>query len=155
MRDIPSTKPLPARPAEAEPPPGPVKPTPARELAGADGRESVAPEPTRQGPETQPDVAEAVLEVQGTRWTVRVLGRSGRAAERSAPLLLLGFWRKGEEGAHTREATVVGHLLADMSAARLEEALARSTDPPQSEGRKPFFDVGSQGRRGSPPRRDS
>ena len=156
MRDFPSTKPLPARPPAAEPPPGPVKPTPAREFAGAEGRESAAPEPPpRQAPETQPDIAEAVLEAEGTLWTVRVIGRSGRAGERSPPLLLLGFWRSGEEGAHAREATVVGHLLADMSAARLEDALAASTVPPQGDGRKPFFDVAGQGRRGGSPRRDS
>jgi hypothetical protein len=148
MRDRSNTTPRPARPAESEPT-GFTKPTPARELGGTDAREAPA-SARRPGHSAgvQTDIAETVFETEGASWTVRVLGRSGRAGERSAPLLLLGFWPRGEGSEHAREATVVGRMLSELTPGRLEEALARSTPPPRDDRRKSFFEAVSQGRRG-------
>ena len=155
MRDAPHTKPLPARPPEGAARAGFTKPTPARELGGTDGRDATASE-TAPRPSTgaEPDIDETGVELDGATWTVRVLGRSGRAGDRSPPLLLLGFWPERGAGEHTREATIVARTLAELSPTRLQEALARSIPPPQSERRKPFFDAASQGRRGGSARRD-
>ena len=70
MTDPNSHKPPPARP-------GGGKPIPVRELTGERTAESPA-QPAES------DIADAQVEVEGTRWTVRVLGRSGRASGATA-----------------------------------------------------------------------
>jgi hypothetical protein len=63
-------------------------------------------------------------------------------------LLLLGFWG-GEETdrAPVREAIVVARALSELTALRLEVALAEAAPPPRPDQRKPFFEGASQGRR--------
>ena len=71
-----------------------------------------------------PDLDEALLEVADGAWVVRVLGRGGSGDGRSAPLLLLGFWRADTPtGDPEREAFVVGRTLAAQSPESLEKAL--------------------------------
>lgn len=148
-------KPRPARPAEDEVPAAGVKPTPVREFAGAEPRESGAsgPPADRGGP-AQADVPEVVFESEGATWWVRVLGRSGRADGRSPPLLLLGFWADEADGPPLQEATVVAGALSELTPWRLEAALAGACPPPQSDRRKPFFEGASQGRREGGARED-
>ena len=142
-------KPRPARLPEGEAPAAGVKPTPVRELAGADSREPVPPGPSAdRGGAAEADVPEVAFESRGSVWRVRVLGRSGRADGRSPPLLLLGFWG-GEEAdsSPVREAIVVARALSELTALRLEVALAEAAPPPQPDRRKPFFEGASQSRR--------
>lgn len=125
-------KPIPARPA-AEP--REVKPTPARELGG-----QAAPAP-------EADLAEVSLEVDDETWTVRVLGRSGRASGESPPLLLLGFWEGPAEGGPMRERLVVGRALSDLSREALLEALSTAGEPRDPDRKKPFFEGAGQARK--------
>lgn len=130
MTDSHQSKPLPARP-------GASKPTPARELNGE----------TRVPP-TEADVSEVHIEVGGTSWAVRVLGRSGSASGASPPLLLLGFWDDGDaSGAPSLEAMVVGRTLETLSVEALEEALSVAAKPPDPARKKAFFSDAGQSRR--------
>jgi len=127
MSDSSRTKPTPAR----------AKPTPARALNGESP--SVPVEVER---------AEARLEVGGAQWTVRILGRSGRASGVSPSLLLLGFWQ-GEPDADepALEVMVAGRELEGLSPRALEDALAlavKRRDPGQ---KAPFFPDAGQGSR--------
>lgn len=84
-------------------------------------------------------------------WIARVLGRSGRAAARSAPLILLGFREKGSPpGAQSLECTVPARRLADLSEEALRAALARAKAPPAPDQRRPFFEEADATRRSGP-----
>jgi hypothetical protein len=158
MREPESPKPRPARPPDVEPPAAGVKPTPVRELAGADAREPAprGPSADEGRPTSEPDVAEVELEAEGGVWQVTVLGRSGGSQGRAPPLLLLGFRRaEGGAGDAAREATVVAHALSDLTPARLEAALGEALPPPATDRKKPFFEGASQGRRGGGSRGDA
>jgi hypothetical protein len=124
-------------PSELPParPPSP-KPTSVRDLPGAT-------------PSVAPDLGQAVLEVEGTSWTVRVLGRVGRASGGSATLLLLGFWEGDAAGRQTpsREALVVGRALEDLPSGALEESLATAQPPRDPEKAPGFFQESAQGGR--------
>jgi hypothetical protein len=69
------------------------------------------------------------LDIDGTPWVVRVLGRAGQGASvemaTAAPLLVLGFYRSEESEAAEREALVVGRTLVGLSQAQLESAFAK------------------------------
>jgi hypothetical protein len=118
--------------SQLEPQPARQKPTPAREIEG-----EALPPPIES------DVAAAHVEVQGTRWTVRVLGRAGRASGASPPLLLLGFW-EGDAAEPSLEAMVVGRTLGDLSDSALEAALATAAKRRDPDRRVAFFpDAGS------------
>lgn len=121
--------------SQLEPQPARHKPTPAREIKGE------APSPPIES-----DVAEAHVEVRGTRWTVRVLGRAGGASGASPPLLLLGFW-ESDADAPSLEAMVVGRNLEELSAHALEAALATAAKPRDPERRVAFFPDAGQGPR--------
>jgi len=112
------------------------KPTSARELAGA-------------APPAAPDPGHAVVEVGGTAWTARVLGRAGRASGASAPLLLIGFWDDSTpvDRPHSREALVVARAIEDLPAGALEEALASGSSPRDPERAPGFFQESAQGAR--------
>jgi hypothetical protein len=163
MSEAPNPKPRPARAPGGEAVPPTPKPTPAREL-GTDpgpnppptpGGAPAPPAPKSGGAVGAPDIAEAILEVGGARWRIKVLGRSGRSGDRSPPLLLLGFWdADGTSPGHAREATIVARTLSELGPNRLEEALA-SSSPPPAIGRKPFFEGPGPARRGGPSRDDS
>lgn len=151
MREPQNPKPRPARPAEGEGPSAGAKPTPVRELAGAELRQTSPSGPSADvGPGgVEADVSEVAFESEGATWRVRVLGRSGRAEGRSPPLLLLGFWGgANDDGPPVREATVVARALSELTLWRLEAALAEASPPPQPDRRKLFFEGAGQGRRG-------
>ena len=128
-------------PSRRKPPPARHprgKPTPVRELIG---------ETPLQPAES--DVAEAFVEAEGIRWTVRVLGRSGRASGGSAPVLLLGFWEDGGSvDAPSFEAMVVARELGGLSAEALEAALGTAVKPRDPDRKKVFFQHVAQGRGG-------
>jgi hypothetical protein len=158
MSDAQNRKPSPARPPRSESGEGAGKPTPARALVGTEPRESPSPEPParKAAPTHDPDVPEVTLAADGTTWRIRVLGRGGRASDRSPPLLMLGFWEAADRGLeHDREATVVARRLADLAPAHLLDALAGSSRPPPPDRKRAFFEGASQGRRGGTSRRDS
>ena len=125
-------------PARTQGPEAGRKPTPARDLNGA----SSPPAPDA-------DLPEAVIEVDGTPWTVRVLGRSGSASGRSPPLLLLGFWREGDHEKPSLEALVVARAMSDLSTEALRDALSRAEKPGDPGHEKPFFADAAQTRRRS------
>lgn len=130
MTDTRDHKPSPARPESG-------KPTPVRELKG---------EPPAVQAES--DIAEAHVDVEGTRWTVRVLGRSGRASGSSAHLLLLGFWEGEDVGDEpSLEAMVAARALQALSAEALEAALAGAAKPSDADRRRGFFQDAGQARR--------
>jgi hypothetical protein len=87
------------------------------------------------------------VEVDGTTWTVRVLGRSGGASGTSPPLLLLGFWDGAADGIHRREAMTVGRALSGLSPDALREALAEAGPPRDPDRKPPFFPDAGQSRR--------
>mgnify|MGYP007062904820 CR=1 FL=1 len=123
-------------PSHRKPPPARHprgRPTPVRELNGE----------TPSLP-AESDVAEAYVEAEGFRWTVRVLGQSGRASAGSAPLLLLGFWEDaGSADSPSLEAMVVARGLAGLSPEALEAALRSAVKPPDPDRKSVFFrDVG-------------
>ena len=118
------------------PPPARAKPTPARDVNG--GASPRAP---------QAEANQVELEVDGESWTVRVLGRSGRASRMSPSLLLLGFWRDLSEGDPPLEALVSGTTLASLSPVQLEAALSAAERPADVARRKAFFAEASQPRR--------
>jgi hypothetical protein len=125
------------------------KPTPARELDGSRASSS-APAP----------VEEAHIEVGGTGWKVRVLGRSGRASVVATPLVLLGFWKdeaatevaasgdpaEDMEAEPDLEALVVAHSLEALGPEELEEALAGASRPRDADRAPPFFPEAAQAR---------
>ncbi len=93
------------------------------------------------GGAAEPDLSEARVSGRGGSWRVSVLGRSGRAAARSAPLMLLGFSPEiAETSAPTLEATVAGRSLGELSQEALEAALVRAVAPPTDTRRRPFFE---------------
>jgi hypothetical protein len=108
-------------------------------------RDLTAEAPPQQSP---PAVQEAEVTVDGETWTVRVLGRSGRASGASPPLLLLGFWGMGDsEDSPTREVLVVGESLDDLTIEGLEVALSRAEKPRSPDRKVGFFQDVAQGRR--------
>ena len=133
MSQFDSRGPEKARPV---PPPARAKPTPARDVNG--GASPRAP---------QAESNRVVLEVDGESWTVRVLGRSGRASRMSPSLLLLGFWKDFYEGDPLLEALVSGTTLASLSTAQLEAALSAAERPADAARKKAFFAQASQPRR--------
>ena len=143
MTEPPRQKPLPARPAlpaSGDPPAGAVTETVAVLPP--------APTPPLPGGPPAPDVSELRVSGRGGAWRVRVLGRSGRASARSAPLMLLGFLPEEAGGsAPTLEATVAGRGLAELSDEVLLSALARAVPPRTDTGRRPFFEDADQGGR--------
>jgi hypothetical protein len=98
-------------------------------------------------PTPEADVPEATFQTEGRTWTVRVLGRSGRASGASPPLLQLGFWGGESEEEPALEVMVVGTSLAGLSESQLEVALTRATAPPDPALEKPFFAEAGQVRR--------
>ena len=146
LSEPPRQKPLSARPSL--PGPGDArqgKVTPAVVARPADAHTLPAP-----GGRTEPDVSEVMVSGRGGAWTVSVLGRSGRAAARSAPLLLLGFAPHEAGGAApTLEATVAGRALGELSDDVLQSALVRAVPPPTGTRRRPFFEDVDQGGRPS------
>ncbi len=126
MSDPSRQKPLPARPAAEDPRPAPTPPAQA----------------TRAH-----DEAEVAVSGRGDTWRVTVLGRSGRAEARSAPLMLLGF-SPASPGAASLEALVAGRSLVDLPQGELESALMRAQEPPAVDRRPPFFED-ADGARGS------
>jgi len=112
------------------------KPMPARAINGA----STTPEVAAQ-------VEEACIEIDGQSWTVRVLGRSGRASGASVPLVLLGFWEEGaaDEGP-SLEAMVVARSLDELAPQELASALAQASKPRDPTRPRPFFPEAGQSR---------
>ncbi len=143
MSDPPRPKPLPARPpgpgsAERAPP----APVPAH---------TPPPPPVEAAPEPVAEEAEVVVVGRGGTWIARVLGRSGRAAARSAPLILVGFRpRESASEAPTLECLLPARRLSDLSAEALEAALAAAKAPPPPDERRPFFDEADATRRSGP-----
>lgn len=93
------------------------------------------------------DGGEAQLEVDGERWTVRVLGCSV-AGPASAPLpfLLLGFFSADEPSAPRREALLVGRSLSDLTELELLAAWHSGRPPRPAGERPPFFpEISSKG----------
>lgn len=129
MTDPNNHKPMPARP-------GGGKPIPVRELTGESPPQPIAA-----------DVTEAQVEVDGVRWIVRVLGRSGRASGTAAHLLLLGFW-EGDVGGEgpALEAMVAGRSLEGMSTEALEAAHSKASKPQPPNRKRTFFKEAGQGR---------
>lgn len=129
----------PARPERSPARPPGSKPMSVRELTGAP-------------PSASPPPGQAVVEVEGKAWTVRALGRSGRASGASPPLLLLGFWGEGAS-AHeppSLETLVVARALEDLSTEALEAALGSAAPPRDPEKAPAFFPESAQGRRRRP-----
>lgn len=118
MSDPSRQKPLPARPAPGDSRPAPTHP----------------PQPT-----PSPEEPEVVVSGRGDTWRVTVLGRSGRAEARSAPLMLLGF-STDRPGTERLEALAAGRSLHDLPQAELESALTRAQEPAPSDRRRPFFE---------------
>ena len=88
---------------------------------------------------------------RGGTWTARILGRSGRAEGRSAPLMLVGFWEGGPpEGPPALESILAGHRLADHPEEALRAALERAKPPPVAGPRRPFFEDADPTRRSGP-----
>ncbi len=111
-----------------------------------DGRRSPTPvralDRSRASPATpEPDLVEAVIDVEGVSWVVRLLGRSGGGgAGGGAPLLLIGFWEESVSHTdHDREAMVVGRTFAGLSRSSLEGAFARSVARRGQDGQPSFF----------------
>jgi hypothetical protein len=120
-----------------------VKPPPARVIGP-----SAETAPSAPPPPIDEDVEEARIEVAGRVWSVRVLGRSGRASRGAAPLLLLGFWDAAASGEQpVLEVSVVGRTLARLTPEQLEEALGRAFPPLNPERKRSFFDMGHQPKR--------
>jgi hypothetical protein len=141
MSDPDRPKPLPARPP-AQPPQSDVRP------AGPAGPAPAPPpdEPPREPPE------EVDVSWRGSTWTARVLGRTGRAVARSAPLMLVGFWERGRGSAEgpAMESTVTGRRLADLPEEALQAALARAKPLLATGQRRPFFEDSDPTRRSGP-----
>ena len=129
MSDQHPSKPTPARP-------GGSKPIPARGLED-DGPSAVV----------ESDVSDVYVEVAGQRWTVRVLGRSGRTSVGAAPLLLIGFWNAQDEDAEPLEALVAARALEGLSEEQLESALLTASKPPDPARKRSFFPDAGQIRR--------
>ena len=141
MSDIQRPKPVPARLPGA--PPTDRNPTPP-----AAGQPIPAP-PVEGAPAAGPEEVEVVG--PGGTWIARVIGKSGRASARSAPLILVGFReRASASDVHTLESTVPGRRLADLTADALEAALARAKAPPAPDQRRPFFEDADAPRRSGP-----
>ena len=119
------------------------KPLPAR-LAPGDPRP--APTPPAEATHAQ-DEPEVTVSGRGDTWRVTVLGRSGRAEARSAPLMLLGF-SPARPGAASLEALAAGRSLLDLPQEALESALMRALEPAAGDRRRPFFED-ADGARGS------
>ena len=91
-------------------------------------REMTAPDALVEPSEAQEEPEH--IEADGQDWVVRVLGSSGGSRGSSAPLLLLGFWKSGEEGgSHALEALTVGHTLSGLSRPTLENAFKVAVQP--------------------------
>ena len=80
--------------------------------------------------------AEVCLEVEGDRWMVRELGRSGSL---KAPLVLLGFFRPDAPEEPSREAMVAARAVGDLSELQLEAAWRASIAHVRAGTRRPFF----------------
>lgn len=130
--------PTPARPAAARPqsqsdgdsteaePRGAEVPVSARALtsARAMAQTEAAPSPTT------PDAEAATVEVDGSSWVVRVIGRTIGAGVARVQMLLLGFWPEGDaQGDPKRECLVVGGTLDALSQGDLERSFERSRTP--------------------------
>lgn len=146
MSEPPRQKPRPARPAF---------PTPGDTPHGTVTPPALSPTPdvpTVPPPAggTEPELSEARVSGRGGSWRVSVLGRSGRASARSAPLLLLGFSLEdagGGASAPTLEASVAGRALEDLSDDLLQSALVRAVARPPDTRRRPFFEDADHGGR--------
>jgi hypothetical protein len=134
MSDPSRQKPLPARPPSGD----------ARPVSG-DARPSPIEPPTPTTP--VPEEPETMVSGRGGMWRVTVLGRSGRAEARSAPLMLLGF-SSDPPGAARLEAMVAGRSVLDIPQEALESALARAREPVPGDRKRPFFED-ADGARGS------
>lgn len=136
MNDAESPRPRPARLPQSG---SGAKPTPARDLA----RE-------RTRPSGEPEAQEVSLKADGTRWTVRVLGRSGSASGVSPPLMLLGFWEEGStDDTPSLECLMVDGPLEGLSEDGLLAALAAASEPPDPDRKQAFFPDTGQSRRRS------
>jgi hypothetical protein len=113
----------------------PAAPTPVRAaLASA----APASAPAAHAPCQESAPPEATFEVEGARWVVRVLGRSGAGAA-NTPLLLLGFFRPDDPSAPQREAWAVARNLEALTELHLESAWRAGTPTAPAGERKPFF----------------
>lgn len=106
-----------------------VAPKPVRAAMGS------APTPPEEV-SPRPIPTEATVEVDGARWVIRELGRSGSS---SASLLLVGFFHPEETDGPRREAWVVAKGLEQLTELQLEAAWrsGRPFVPPGT--RRPFF----------------
>ena len=140
MSDPDRPKPLPARP---------LGQPPQSDAPGVAGAAKPEPAPPRDEPFGEPPAEEVDVSWRGSTWTVRVLGRTGRAEARSAPLMLVGFWQRGLEAADgpPLESTVAGRRLADLPEEALQAALARAKPRPAAGQRRPFFEDADPTRR--------
>ncbi|GMV06977.1 MAG: hypothetical protein AMXMBFR53_32520 [Gemmatimonadota bacterium] len=130
-------------PGESHPPAS--LPTPVRASLG-----SIAPpEPEGSGDKGGVPAREKEVEVAGTVWTVRTLGRSmGGPPSAPVPLLLLGFFAHPGDERPALEALVVGRGLDDLTEEHLEAAHRASQAPPPEGVRKPLFpEIGTKGDR--------
>ena len=100
------------------------------------------------GDAVEKDVEEVSLEMDGTEWTARVLGRS-RGGPPTAPtdLLLLGFTSRGE-GSAALECLVVGRLLSGLSELQLLSALRNAIPPLDPDRAKTLFPGTAERRKG-------
>jgi hypothetical protein len=73
-----------------------------------------------------PDLDQAQITVDGTSWTVGVLGRAGSAATGRTPLLLLGFDAAVDGEPRSLEALVVARTLEGLSEEALVAALGQA-----------------------------
>ncbi len=122
-------------------------------MPGSDTPEAVppAPIPESSDPHAESPGEEVGVSWRGAAWVARVVGRSGRAEARSAPLLLLGFWPNGPAaGAPALEAMVAGRRLEDVPEEALQAALDRAKAPPVAGQRRPFFEDSDPTRRSGP-----
>jgi hypothetical protein len=95
-------------------------------------------------PQTEPDVEEVRLNVEGEDWTVTLLGRAGGAAAGAAPLLLVGFGPSGASGAPpTHEALIVGRTLSGVPESSLRRAFASASRFSAPEEADPVGETGA------------
>lgn len=137
-----STEPREESPEAEAPAPGPergtappVAPTPVRAALASAAPASAAP---AQAPGQKAAPPEATFEIEGVRWVVRLLGRSGAGAA-NTPLLLLGFFHPDDALTARREAWAVARDLDALSDLQLESAWRAGTPAASGGERKAFF----------------
>lgn len=98
---------------------------------------SAPPSPQQAGAVQAPTPHVRVeLEMEGVRWVVRELGRSGSPR---APLLLLGFFHPDDPEEPRREALVTARGLDGLTELQVEAAWRASIGHVRAGTRRPFF----------------